>query len=252
MAKSGHGRTDNPIEEALTASEVTLTHLVNIVTRLTNPDHQTGMKAADALGNLAEEAPETASQVIPDISSVIGQVEHGYIRRKLSETLLELVATHPENATDARNGLTEASRIRDERYWAQSPQDEQRTIANGLEGWTHLADAGHVIPPVVVTSAADVLERASRRTLQQAIRTLGKAVETGSARDGIAVDALRELADFQTVDVRGAATKALARGVLVARPDVDPDTLQALFEENVETIDEDGDVKDAIAELEDW
>jgi len=156
----------------------------------------------------------------------------------------------PEAATDAKRGLTEATRLRTDNLEGPKAYDEVQTVRRGIEGWTTLADHEHEVPAAVVENAIETLEVAGKTTLSASIKLLEAAVRSGTPRRNAATRALYDLSTLTADDdfARRKATSSLARLYLDGQIEGHREELRETFAEN-RHLDVDSAVEDAIERL---
>lgn len=110
--------------------------------------------------------------------------------------------------------MTEATRIRDDAYWEDHPDDELLIIRMGLDGWTTVATTGEPVPDIVVERALALIQSRDFNTLISIIDVLQAAVASDSSETERAFQTLVDIARADDPTLTSEATLAIAELVL--------------------------------------
>lgn len=171
------------------------------------------LAAAMAVETLAESRPAALAASVDELSAVLYYADDVRVRRALGAALAAVVEEFPEKRVAAR-GLSEATRIRSERFWNERPLSELGVVRHGFDGLVRLAEHGHPVPGEAVGNAVAVLEVGDLPTVLAGVDLLERAVVTESDRAGLASDALVGLLEVEDGPVRERAAVAVARTAL--------------------------------------
>lgn len=178
--------------------------------------------AAVSLSLVAGRAPEAIDGLTDRFESALKTADGSYARLNLAEAVNELLEHQAIPPQDAGPALTEATRVRDDEYWEDQPDDELQNIRKGLNGWTDVAAMGEPVPEIVVRRAMGISEIADHSTLLRILDLLQAAVASGSSMREKAFQGIAMLAKEGDETLTSESTIAVAELVLSGEiPDED-------------------------------
>lgn len=191
--------------------------------------------AAVSISLVAGRAPEAFNSQTDRFENALKTADGNYARLNLAEAVNELLEHRAIPPQDAAPALTEATRVRDDEYWEDQPEDELQNIRKGLNGWADVAAMGEPVPEIVVKRAIGISEIADSSTLLRILDLLQAAVASGSSMREKAFQGIAVLAEEGDETLTSEATVAVAELVLGSSVP-DEDTARDILTANAETV----------------
>lgn len=191
--------------------------------------------AAASLSLVARRTPAAFDGQTDRFENALKTADWNHTRLNLAEAVNKLLEHQAIPPRDAGPALTEATRIRDDEYWEDQPEDELLNIQEGLEGWTDVAAMGEPVPEIVVKRAMGISDLADSSTLLRILDLLKAAVASGSPMREKAFQGIAMLAEEGDETLTSEATIVVAELVLGGEIP-DEDTAREVITANAGTV----------------
>lgn len=163
------------------------------------------------ISSLSEDYPEQICDRSDKLAEMFISLEDPSVRFELAKSFKNLAESGNCINKHVIEGLTEATRIRDEKYWETEARKEESTIKHAIKGWLSvLNESDRDIPKEVVESIAGGIPVFHRRTVIRSIQLFKTVCTSGGEGEDLAFQTLKQMANADNTNVSLRAMSALA------------------------------------------
>lgn len=182
-----------------------------LIRHLQSNDLEVSAPAAMRISSLSEDYPEPICNKSAELAEIFISSEAPPLRLELAKLFKNLAESGNCMNKSVVEGVTEATRIRSNKYWEMDPQKEESTVKHGIEGWLAILDkSNHEIPREVIESIATGIPVFERRTVIRVIKLFKAVCMSGGEGEDLAFRYLIQMTNSDNINISLRAMEALA------------------------------------------
>ena len=182
-----------------------------LIRYLQSNDLEVSAPAAMQISSLSKDYPETICDKSAELAEIFISSEAPPLRLELAKLFKNLAESGDCMNKSVVKGVTEATRIRSDKYWEMDTRKEESTIRYGIEGWLAiLHKSNYEIPREVTESIAAGIPVFERRTVFKGIELFKAVCMSGGEGEDLAFRYLILMTNSDNINVSLRAMEALA------------------------------------------